>query len=55
MNLGWQTNKVSLNVTDALAKDIATLKPATAEKIGNFSIKDSSANIAGKFRCTSFF
>lgn len=55
MNLGWQTNKVSLNVTDALAKDIATLKPATAEKIGNFSIKDSSANIAGKFDALASF
>ena len=48
MNLGG-TNKISLNVTDALARDIALLKPDTTAKIGQFSLKDTSVNISSKF------
>jgi hypothetical protein len=54
MNLGG-SNKVSLNVIDALAKDIATLKPATSAKIGLFSIKDTTANISAKFDSLAAF
>ena len=55
MNLGGLSNKVSFNVTDALAKDIASLNPATSAKIGKISLKDSSVNIAGKFDSLASF
>ena len=48
MNLGG-TNKISLNVTDALARDIELLKPDAMAKIGQFSLKDTSVNISSKF------
>jgi len=48
MNLGG-TNKISLNVTDTLARDIALLNPGTTAKIGQFSLKDTSVNISSKF------
>jgi len=54
MNLGG-SNKVSLNVVDALAKDVATLKPASSNKIGQLSIKDTSTNIAAKFDSLAAF
>lgn len=54
MNLGGP-NKISLNVVDALAKDIALLKPATTAKIGEFSLKDNSANISSKFDSIGLF
>jgi len=54
MNLGG-SNKVSLNVIDALAKDIVTLKPATSARIGQFSIKDTSTNISAKFDSLAAF
>ena len=54
MNLGG-SNNVSLNVVDALAKDIALLKPATTSKIGKVSIKDTSINIASKFNLLAPF
>lgn len=54
MNLGG-TNKVSLKVIDALAKDIAAIKPATSAMIGQFSIKDTASNIAAKFDSLNAF
>lgn len=54
MNLGG-AEKISLRVTDALAKDIALLQPATAAKIGQFSLKDTSVNIASKFDSIGVF
>jgi len=54
MNLGGNHN-VSLNVIDALAKDIAALKPSTTAKIGQFSIKDTSTNISAKFDSLAAF
>jgi hypothetical protein len=54
MNLGG-ANKISLNVVDALAKDIANLKPATTAKIGQVSIKDTTVNITSKFDSLGVF
>ena len=54
--MNWEgNNKVCLNVIDALAKDIATLKPAISNKIGQFSIKDTSTNISAKFDSLATF
>lgn len=54
MNLGG-SHKVSLNVIDTLTKDTATLKPATTAKIGQLSIKDTSANISARFASLAAF
>ena len=49
------SNNISLNVLDATANDIATLKLNAASKIGQISIKDSTLNIANKFDSLASF
>jgi hypothetical protein len=48
-NLSGADNGISLNVSDVLAKDVASINSnAKYEKISQFSVKDSAANIALK-------
>lgn len=47
MSLGGNANPVGLNVTDVMAKDISLVY--SKDKVNQFSVKDTSANLSSKF------